>query len=108
MKHLREMCALFAILIASCAAIYAQAVTGTVLGTVTDSSGAVVQNAKVTLTEVNTGIVHTAQTNASGNYTFPDLPEGNYSVTVEAAGFKKETKQNNRLDVNQNVRVDAV
>ncbi|HEX4231673.1 MAG TPA: carboxypeptidase regulatory-like domain-containing protein [Bryobacteraceae bacterium] len=108
MKHLRKMCALLALLGAGCLASYSQAVTGTVLGTVTDSSGAVVPNAKVTLTEVNTGILHKAQTNGSGNYTVPNLPEGNYSVTVEAPGFKKETKENNRVDINSNVRVDAV
>lgn len=107
MKHLREMCALLALLVASCAGVYAQAVTGTVLGTVTDSSGAVVPNAKVTLTEVNTGTMHDGQTNASGNYTFADLPEGNYSVTVEATGFKKETKENNRVEVDTSVRVDV-
>ncbi|MBV8894981.1 MAG: TonB-dependent receptor [Acidobacteriaceae bacterium] len=101
------MCALLALLVSGCAGVYSQAVTGTVLGTVQDSSGAVVPNAKVALTEVNTGIVHNTQTNDSGNYTFPDLPEGNYSVTVEAPGFKKETKENNRVDVNMNVRVDV-
>ncbi len=108
MKHLREMCAVLVLMAAGCAAAYSQAVSGTVLGTVTDSSGGVVPSAKVTLTEVNTGIVHNGQTNGSGNYTFPDLPEGNYSVTVEAPGFKKETKQNNRVEVNSSVRVDAV
>jgi hypothetical protein len=108
MKHLCKMCALLALLAAGSLAAYSQAVSGTVLGTVTDSSGGVVPNAKVTLTEVNTGIMHAAQTNGSGNYTFSNLPEGNYSVTVEAAGFKKETKENNRVEVNSNVRVDTV
>ncbi len=108
MKHLRSMCALMALFAAACLPAYSQAVSGTVLGTVTDSSGAVVPNAKVTLIEVNTGIVHNTQTNASGNYTFPDLPEGNYSVVVEVTGFKKETKQNNRVEVNSNVRADFV
>ncbi|HEX4748240.1 MAG TPA: carboxypeptidase regulatory-like domain-containing protein [Bryobacteraceae bacterium] len=107
MKHLRVMCAMLALCLATCASLYAQAVTGTVLGTVTDSSGAVVQNAKVTLTEVNTGIAHTTQSNASGNYTFPDLPEGNYSVTVESTGFKKETRANVRLEINTSARVDV-
>ena len=107
MKHLRQMCALFALLVACCAGVYAQAVTGTVLGTVEDSSGAVIPNVKVTLTEVQTGISHTTQTNGSGNYTFPDLPEGNYSVTVEAPGFKREVKENIRVDVNTNARVDV-
>ncbi len=107
MRFLRSACAFCALFCLFQAFAYSQAVTGTVLGTVTDSSGAVIQNAKVTLTEVNTGIVHNAQTNASGNYTFSDLSEGNYSVTVEATGFKKETKENNRVEVNTSVRVDV-
>src|SRR5581483_1653225 len=107
MRHLRKMCALLALTFASCAAIYSQAVTGTVLGTVEDSSGAVVPNAKVTLTEVNTNISRTTQTNSSGNYTFPNIPEGNYSVAVESTGFKKETKENIRVDINMNARIDV-
>ena len=50
-----------------------QAVNATLLGTVTDSSGAAVASAKVTITETNTGISRTSQTNDSGNYVFPDL-----------------------------------
>ncbi len=108
MKHLREMCVLLALMAASCFVAYSQAVSGTVLGTVTDASGAVVPNAKVTLTEVNTGIVHNAQTNGSGNYTFSDLPGGIYTATVQSSGFKKETRENIHLDVNSSVRIDTV
>jgi protocatechuate 3,4-dioxygenase beta subunit len=60
-----------------------QAVNATLLGTVVDSTGALIANAKVTITEVNTGASHSSQTNDSGNYTFPDLPPGQYTVTVE-------------------------
>ena len=83
-----------------------QAVNGTLLGTVTDSSGAAVPNAKVTATDVGTGIIHPSATNESGNYTFPDLQPGVYSVTVEAKGFKKITQQNITLLSNTTVRVD--
>ena len=65
----------------------------TLLGTVTDVSGAVVPNAKVTITEINTNVIHSGQTNESGNYLFPNLPPGMYSVAVEAKGFKKETRK---------------
>src|SRR6266566_4876118 len=58
------------------APLMGQAVNATLLGSVTDSSGAAVANAKVTLAETNTGISHTSQTNDSGNYVFPDLPPG--------------------------------
>ena len=61
---------------------YGQAVTATLLGTVTDSTGGAVANARVTVTEADTGVVHASQTNDSGNYTFPALPPGRYSVTV--------------------------
>ncbi|MBV9611781.1 MAG: carboxypeptidase regulatory-like domain-containing protein, partial [Acidobacteriaceae bacterium] len=85
----------------------AQAVTGTVLGTVTDATGAVVANAKVTLTEVNTNVSRTAETNGSGNYTFPDIAEGTYTVTVEAPGFKKEIRSNVGVAINTSSRVDV-
>lgn len=71
---------------------YSQTLNATLLGTVTDISGAVVPSAKVAITEVNTNVSRTGQTDDRGNYSFPDLSPGNYSVTVEAAGFKKETR----------------
>ena len=86
--------------------VFGQAVNGTLLGTLTDSSGAVVAGAQITVTEVQTGIPHTTTSNASGNYVFPDLPPGSYNVTSEAHGFKKETRTNVRLDVNNTVRID--
>jgi hypothetical protein len=70
MKHLRSMCATLALVVTFSTAGYSQAVSGTVLGTVTDATGAVVANAKVTLTEANTGTVRSIQTNGDGNYTF--------------------------------------
>jgi hypothetical protein len=85
---------------------FGQAVSSTVLGTVTDSSGAVVINAKVTVTEVSTRISRTAQTNESGNYNFADIPPGNYVVTVEMTGFKKESRKDISLLVNSSQRVD--
>jgi protocatechuate 3,4-dioxygenase beta subunit len=83
---------------------YGQAVNATLLGTVTDSSGASVANAKVTATEVTTGVNHPGQTNGSGNYTFPDMPPGAYEVTVEAPGFKKEQRKDITVLVDRNDR----
>ncbi|MBV9404412.1 MAG: carboxypeptidase regulatory-like domain-containing protein, partial [Acidobacteriaceae bacterium] len=100
------MISLCALLCLAALHVSAQAVTGTVLGTVTDASGAVVANAKVTLTEVNTNVSRNAQTNGSGNYTFPDIPEGTYSVAVEAPGFKKEIRENIGVAINTSARVD--
>ncbi len=85
-----------------------QAVNATLLGTVTDSSGGAVANAKVTLTETNTGISHASQTNESGNYIFPDLPPGTYRVIAELSGFKRESRAGIDVIVDSTERVDLV
>jgi hypothetical protein len=90
------------------APVMGQAVNATLLGTVTDSSGASVADAKVTITETNTGISHTSQTNESGNYVFPDLPPGRYRVIAESTGFKRESRAGIDLIVNSSERVDLV
>ena len=91
-----------------CEPAMGQAVNATLLGTVTDSSGAAVGNARVTVTETNTGITHTSQTNESGNYVFPDLPPGTYTVTTELTGFKRASRVGIDLVVNSSERVDLV
>ena len=68
---------------------HAQAVSATLVGTVSDSTGAGVVGARVTILEVATAISRETVTNESGNYTFPDLTPGTYAVSVEARGFKK-------------------
>jgi len=85
-----------------------QAVNATLLGTVTDSSGAAVSSAKVTITETKTGITHTSPTNDSGNYVFPDLPPGTYTVTAEQSGFKRASRAGVELIVNSSERIDLV
>ena len=86
--------------------LFGQAVNGTLLGTVTDTSGATVANAKVTATETKTGAIHVSATNESGNYTFPDLQPGIYTVETEARGFKKSAHENIELLSNTSIRVD--
>ena len=107
MKGLRSICLLCALLLLTAGFGYSQAVNATLLGTVSDSSGAIVPNAKITLTEVNTGTVRSGQTNESGNYTFPDTPPGQYSITVEVSGFKKEMRKDITLTVNSSTRIDV-
>ncbi|WP_348266112.1 TonB-dependent receptor [Edaphobacter paludis] len=85
---------------------FSQAVNATLLGTVADPTGATVANAKITATEMKTGEVHKSVSNGSGNYTFPDLQPGIYSVTAEAPGFKKATHQNIDVQINSSTRVD--
>jgi hypothetical protein len=106
MKNLRWIFALCALLLTSAVCSYGQAVNATLLGTVTDATGAVIANAKVTATETNTGVSHSGQANESGNYTFADLPPGRYEVTVEHPGFKKETRRDITVEFNSTVRVD--
>jgi len=85
-----------------------QAVNGTLLGTVTDATGATVANAKVVATLTSTGAIHETATNESGNYTIPDLQPGPYRVTVEAGGFKKAVQENIALVSNSSIRVDVL
>ena len=63
-------------------------------------------NAKVIATETATGETRTGETNTSGNYSFPDVAPGRYSVTSEQAGFKRETRTDINVDVNTSTRVD--
>jgi hypothetical protein len=84
----------------------AQAVTGTLLGNVTDSSGAAVPGATVTATEIQTNVSRTTVTNESGYYNFSSLQNGTYSVSAELQGFKKVVRPNTKVDVNTTVRVD--
>ena len=83
-----------------------QAVTATLLGTVTDDTGATVPNVTIQIRENATGINHDGVTNESGNYTFPDLPPGTYQVTAEAKGFKKQIQASVDVVVNTTTRVD--
>lgn len=84
----------------------AQAVNGSLLGTVQDKTGAAVPNAKVTITEKATNISHDATTNASGNYSFQNLSPGTYAVTVEMQGFQRETHPSVDVLVNNTTRSD--
>src|ERR1700761_6532747 len=68
---------------------YAVDVNGRIKGTVTDPSGAVVPGAVVTATNIATGIKYPTKTLSTGDYLFPQLPVGTYSITVAAPGFKK-------------------
>ena len=85
-----------------------QAVNGTLLGTVTDTTGATIAGAKAVATQTSTGATHESMTNESGNYTFPDLQPGPYTVAIEAKGFKKALQQNIDLASNSSTRVDIV
>jgi len=80
---------------------------GTILGTVTDNSGAVVANARVDVTNVATSVTSHSQTSSEGNFTVPYLAPGAYRVTVEAPGFQKAVAENIVLAVAQQARVNV-
>ncbi|HSB62086.1 MAG TPA: carboxypeptidase-like regulatory domain-containing protein, partial [Vicinamibacteria bacterium] len=97
---------------AACAALAgtaaAQAVRGTLLGTVHDTQGAGIPGATVTATETQTNISRSAVTNQSGNYVFANLKDGLYRVEAELGGFKKFSRPGVEVKVNSTVRVDVV
>src|SRR5262245_42492953 len=102
---LRSICVAIC-LSAFVAAISAQTTSTTILGTVTDSTGAVVSGAKVTVTNTRTGVKREVTTSSTGDFTFPLLDVGVYDVTVDAQGFKNEVRRNTILEINEKVRVD--
>jgi hypothetical protein len=85
----------------------AQVNNASVTGLVTDTTGAVVPNASVTLKNRGTNVETTAATDSSGYYTFASVPVGAYTVTVERQGFKRVVLQEVKLEVGQKARVDA-
>jgi len=100
-------CATAALFVLVCAqAVLAQTSQGRILGTVTDASGAVVTNAKVTITNTATNVTRLLQTNGAGEYAAPSLDPGMYTVTAESSGFKKAVSTPVLLEVSREVRVD--
>jgi len=89
-------------------AAFCQSFTGSILGVVTDTSGAVIPGASATAVNAGTGERRTVQTTAVGQYTISALPPGGYSLEVEVQGFRKFKREGLRVDVLQNVRVDVV
>src|SRR6476660_3439391 len=88
------------------ASVFAQFDTATVLGTVKDSSGAVIPGATVTLKNVNTGITATAVTCADGSYQFLNVRVGTYTVRAELQGFSAAEAKDVSVAVNARQRVD--
>jgi len=84
----------------------AQTATGQITGTVKDSTGAVVPGASVTVHSDLTGLTRTGATNPSGDYSFPLLPTGVYSVSAELTGFSVAKQTGIRLNVDQVARID--
>ncbi len=86
----------------------AQTFRGTILGTVTDSSGAAISGATVTVKNTGTGLLRTVTTDDDGNYSTPELPIGTYSVTVEKSAFKTGVVNGISVEVSTERRADVV
>jgi carboxypeptidase family protein len=105
--RLRQVLLVLALAIAGMpVTLAAQSVSGTILGTVTDTSGSVIPNAKVTIVNEGTGLTRTVQSDSNGEFTAPQLPTGHYTVMAELTGFKTMTLSNIELTVDQRARID--
>src|SRR5437899_2337617 len=82
--------------------------TGTISGTVRDSSGAVVPGAKITATNEGTNLTRSVEADDAGQYIVPQLPVGAYQVRVDKAGFASFAQNGISLQANTTVQVDAV
>ncbi len=87
---------------------FAQSDRGTITGTVADPAGAVVAAAPIEIRNVETGVVSRTESSATGNYTLPQLPAGQYELSVTVSGFKKYVRQSLTVGVAQTFRVDIV
>jgi hypothetical protein len=99
---------LLAILLASAVVAAAQATTATILGTVVDQSGGVIPGASVSVRNVETNLFRSGVTDLEGQYRFPNLPVGDYEVTVELAGFTKYVRSGITLLLNQDAVVEVL
>jgi hypothetical protein len=84
----------------------AQEFRGTISGTVTDSTSAVVKDAQVTITETSTGTVNRTKTDSAGQYVVPFLQPGTYQIVVEMASFKKDVRNGLTLQANAHPLID--
>jgi carboxypeptidase family protein/TonB-dependent receptor-like protein len=89
-----------------CLPAFSQGSFGRILGTVTDQSGGVIAGATVTVIDTERGVSRTLTTDDAGAYNAPNLTAGNYTVRVEAKGFKRLERQSIGIEVGHEVRVD--
>lgn len=105
MKTMRLWMWVGAVLFISASVLVSQTSEGRILGTISDSTGAVIAGAQVTITNTSTGVSRYLVTTSAGEYVAPNLPAGPYQVEVEAKGFKKAVSTAT-LEVSRDQRVD--
>ena len=103
---MRKTIGVFVVLVAAVVLGSAQVDTGSLVGTVKDASGAVLAGMTVTATNADTGIKTAVKSDSDGNYVITPVKIGRYSVSAEAAGFRKEVRKDIVLDVQQTMRLD--
>src|SRR5262245_49646653 len=81
----------------------AQTFRGTILGTVSDPTGAAIAGAAVAVKNANTGLSRTVTTSEDGSYAVPELPIGTYTVTVEKSGFRQGVVTSLQVEVSSEV-----
>src|ERR1700682_5853346 len=91
----------------SAATLWAQSDRGTITGTVSDLTGAVVSGAEVSATGVNTGVTYNATSNGVGLYSILNLPLGRYAVTFKKEGFKSVNRPNITISTAQVAQLDV-
>src|ERR1700733_196230 len=101
------VCLAIACLCLMCSTLLAQGTGGRIIGRVADSSGAVLANVKVTLANESTGITRESQTNGSGDYGFPEVPVGTYTLTFDLQGFKTSVGKAITVELNQIVTFNS-
>lgn len=106
-KKIEQAGLFLALMLLFAVGVSAQTNSGTIIGQVQDQSGAAIPNATVTITNVGTNAVRTAQTNDEGFYEIPSLPTGVYKVSANASGFQESSVSDIRLAVGDRFRADV-
>jgi hypothetical protein len=107
MKRLTRPFSLSFILLVAAVCAFGQTGTSRITGTVTDPQGAVVPDAHVTLKNEATGVSHIGKTTSAGIFAFIDIPVGEYTITVQASGFRKFVSTKNVLEVGKPLGADV-
>jgi len=102
-----QLLSLTTLILFVCVSLQGQSTYGTVSGTATDSSGAALPGAQVTLTNTGTGETRTQSTGSEGLYQFVNVIPGQYRLEIEKSGFKHYTRANVVVQVQQDTHIDA-
>ncbi len=106
-SRLAALLSLWILIFGPLPASFGQGITGSITGAVTDSTGASIAGATVTVTQIDTNAVHTVTTSDVGSFTVPQLPPGQYSLKIDKATFKVYKQDNLTLEIDQVAQINA-